>query len=226
MAANEKQQRICAGCDANVRPGGFFLLCDGKEGLICKDCFNALQFKYPMRTEPNPKYQFSLSPSEDDGDFPYVDVYPVQKLTAEQVKLELATIDVYREGLRDSFGGSENVFEVRLVHPLPKLNPFRVNFFNAMRYKNSVAVYGDVRLGIFHKGDIVEICHGNTTHDTTILLIQNGKGMNDPLFLFQNPESDKCFHFVKEGISEGFPAIMVLPSDAVGIEPGDLIIAD
>ena len=229
MAANEKQQWIGEGCGENVKPGEFSYLSDGKEGIICRDCVAALRCKYPVSVERNPKYKLSINPFDDDGSLPYIRVCPIQNLTAKQVKLELATVDAYREKLRNSFGGAENVFEVRLVHPLPKLNPYHVNFPNAMRYKNSVAVYGNVRLGIFHKGDIVELCHGNATHDTTVLLIQDGNVFpeeNDPLFKFRSPDSDKCFHFEKDGVSEGFSAIMLLPPDAVGIEPGDLIIAD
>lgn len=228
MAAKGKKQWICAGCGANVKSGEFFFLCDRKEELICRDCFAALQIKYPMYAERNPEYCPSLRLNGSGIDLPYIDVYSVQKLTANQVKQELATIDAYREQLRDSFGGAENVFEIRLVHALPGFNPFRVNFPNAMRYKNSIAVYGYVRLGTFHKGDIVEICHGDITHDTTVLLIRGSRTSErqDPLFEFRNPDSDNCFRFEKEGISEGFPAIMLLPQDAVGIEPGDRIIAD
>ena len=219
MAA--KEQWICAGCGANVRSGNFFFL-KGRKGIICKDCAAALQCKYPMRVERNPEY------NDYNHCSPYTNVYPVQELTAEQVKQELATIDAYREQLRASFGGAENVFEVRLVHPLPKLNPFRVNIPNAIRYKNAIAVYGYVRLGIFHKGDLAGLRHGDTVRDITVLLIRESAfpEEKDPLFLLRNPDSDSCFHNVRKGISEGFPAVMIISPDAAGIAPGDLIIAD
>ena len=219
MAA--KEQWICAGCGANVKSGNFFFL-KGRKGIICKDCAAALQCKYPMRVERNPEY------NDYNHCSPCTNVYPVQELTAEQVKQELATIDVYREQLRASFGGAENVFEVRLVHPLPKLNPFRVNIPNVIRYKNAIAVYGYVRLGTFHKGDLAGLRHGDTTRDITVLLIQEGAipEERDPLFLLRNPDRDFCFHNVRNGISEGFPAVMVLSPDAAGVQPGDLIVVD
>ena len=221
MAAKGKEQWICAGCGANVKSGNFFFL-KGRKGIICKSCAAALQCKYPMRVERNPEY------NDYNHCSPCTNVYPVQELTAEQVKQELATIDVYREQLRASFGGAENVFEVRLVHPLPKLNPFRVNIPNAIRYKNAIAVYGYVRLGIFHKGDLAGFRHGDTTRDITVLLIQEGAfpEERDPLFLLRNPDRDFCFHNVRNGISEGFPAVMVLSPDAAGVQPGDLIVVD
>ena len=231
MAAKGKEQWICAGCGANVKPGKFFFL-KGRKEIICKDCAAALQCKYPIRIESNPKYDDSISGSDDGADYndcsPYTNVYPVQELTAEQVKQELAAIDAYSEQLRASFGGAENVFEVRLVHPLPKLNPFRVNIPNAIRYKNAIAVYGYVRLGIFHKGDLAGLRHGDTTRDITVLLIQEGAipEERDPLFLLRNPDRDFCFHNVRNGISEGFPAVMVLSPDAAGVQPGDLIVVD
>ena len=219
MAA--KEQWICAGCGANVKSGNFFFL-KGRKGIICKNCAAALQCKYPMRVERNPEY------NDYNHCSPCTNVYPVQELTAEQVKQELATIDVYREQLRASFGGAENVFEVRLVHPLPKLNPFRVNIPNVIRYKNAIAVYGYVRLGTFHKGDLAGLRHGDTTRDITVLLIQEGAfpEERDPLFLLRNPDRDFCFHNVRNGISEGFPAVMVLSPDAAGVQPGDLIVVD
>ena len=221
MAAKGKEQWICAGCGANVKSGNFFFL-KGRKGIICKNCAAALQCKYPMRIEHNPEY------NDYNHRSPYTDVYPVQELTAEQVKQELATIDAYREQLRASFGGAENVFEVRLVHPLPKLNPFRVNIPNAIRYKNAIAVYGYVRLGIFHKGDLAGLRHGDTVRDITVLLIRESAfpEEKDPLFLLRNPDSDSCFHNVRKGISEGFPAVMVLSPDAAGVAPGDLIVVD
>ena len=234
MAAKGKEQWICAGCGANVKSGNFFFL-KGRKGIICKDCATALQCKYPMRIERNSEYYPALhriSGSDDGTDYndcsPYTNVYPVQELTAEQVKQELATIDAYREQLRASFGGAENVFEVRLVHPLPKLNPFRVNIPNAIRYKNAIAVYGYVRLGIFHKGDLAAFRHGDTTRDITVLLIQEAAipEERDPLFLLRNPDRDVCFHNVRNGISEGFPAVMILSSDAAGVQPGDMIVVD
>ncbi len=221
MAAKEKKQWICDGCGANVKSGNFFFL-KGRKGIICRGCAAALQCKYPVRIECNPEYN-------DYNHFsPYTEVYPVQELTAEQVKQELATIDVYREQLRASFGGTENVFEVRLVHPLPRLNPFRVNIPNAIRYKNAIAVYGYVRLGIFHKGDLAVFRHGDTTRDITVLLIREGAvpEERDPLFLLRSPDSDFCFHFARKGVSEGFPAVMVLSPDAAGVQPGDLIVID
>lgn len=231
MATKGKEQWVCAGCGANAKPGKFFFL-KGRKEIICDDCAAALQCKYPIRRESNPKYDDRISGSDDGADYndcsPYINVYPVQELTAEQVKQELAAIDAYREQLRASFGGAENVFEVKLVHPLPKLNPFRVNIPNAIRYKNSIAVYGYVRLGIFHKGDLAGLRHGDTTRDITVLLIQESAipEERDPLFLLRNPDRDFCFHNVRNGISEGFPAVMVLSPDAAGIAPGDLIIAD
>ena len=234
MAAKGKEQWICAGCSANVKSGNFFFL-KGRKRVICKDCAAALQCKYPMRIERNPEYYPALhriSGSDDGTDYndcsPYTNVYPVQELTAEQVKQEFATIDAYREQLRASFGGAENVFEVRLVHPLPKLNPFRVNIPNAIRYKNAIAVYGYVRLGIFHKGDLAGLRHGDTVRDITVLLIRESAfpEEKDPLFLLRNPDSDSCFHNVRKGISEGFPAVMVLSPDAAGVAPGDLIVVD
>ena len=226
----KKEQWICAGCGANVKPGKFLFL-KGRKEIICKDCAAALQCKYPVRSEGNPDYNSALHgflESDDNHCAPYINVYPVQELTAEQVKQELAAIDAYREQLRASFGGAENVFEVRLVHPLPKLNPFRVNIPNAIRYKNAIAVYGYVRLGIFHKGDLAGLRHGDTTRDITVLLIQEGAipEESDPLFLLRNPDRDFCFHNVRNGISEGFPAVMVLSPDAAGVQPGDLIVVD
>ena len=221
MAAKGKEQWICAGCGANVKSGNFFFL-KGRKGIICKSCAAALQCKYPMRVERNPEY------NDYNHCSPCTNVYPVQELTAEQVKRELAAIDAYREQLRASFGGAENVFEVRLVHPLPKLNPFRVNIPNAIRYKNAIAVYGYVRLGIFHKGDLAGLRHGDTVRDITVLLIRESAfpEEKDPLFLLRNPDSDSCFHNVRKGISEGFPAVMVLSPDAAGVAPGDLIVVD
>ncbi len=227
MAKKEKEQLICAGCGANVKTGQFFFL-KGRKEIICRDCAAALQCKYPMRIEKNPDYFYSLNKNVVDSKPLYVNVFPVQELTAEQVKQELATIDAYREQLRASFGGAENVFEVRLVHPLPKLKPFRVNFQNAIRYKNSIAVYGYVKLGIFHKGDLVQLRHGDTLCDATVLLIRHSASSEegDPLFRLRNPEDESCFSFERKGISEGSPAVMVLSPDAAGVQQGDLLIAD
>ncbi len=222
----EKKQWICAGCGARVKDSNFdlgrFLFLKGRKEIICRDCAATLQCKYPVRRERNPEY------NDYNHSSPYIDVYPVRELTAGQVKQELATIDAYREELRASFGGAENVFEVRLVHPLPKLNPFRVNIPNAKRYKNAIAVYGYVRLGIFHKGDLAVLRHGTTMQDITVLLIRDGAipEERDPLFCLRNPDSDSCFYFVREGISEGFPAVMVLSPDAADVQPGDLILVD
>lgn len=231
MAAKKKEQWICVGCGANVKTGEFFFLDNREEGILCKNCSAALQFKYPMYVGENPAYrpELNMIVGPDYNTCPtHTDIYPVLALTAEQLRQELATADACREELRASFGGAENVFEVRLVHPLPKLNPLRVNIPNAIRYKNAIAVYGYVRLGIFHKGDLVELRHGGTTRDITVLLIQRGvlSEDRDPLFMLRNPDRDICFHFTKEGVSEGFPAIMLLPPDAAGIQPGDLIVAD
>lgn len=226
---NEKP--ICVGCGAQVKFDLFDsenIRLENSEGFLCSDCAAALRVKYPKRFERNPDYNFSSNWFDSDSNVsPYLTVYPACELTAEQVQRELASIDAYREQLRASFGGVENVFEVEDVRPMPKLNPFRVSFPNAVRYKNTFLVYGRVHLGVFRKGDLVEIRRGDTTRETTVLLIDEGKKAEewDPMSSFKEPELDS-FKCKKDGVREGLAALMILPADAAGIEPGDLIIAD
>ena len=226
-----KEKPICIGCGAQVRFDLFdsdSIRLESVEGSLCGDCAAALRVKYPKRFERNPEYNFSPNWFDEDSNAsPYITVYPVRELTAEQVKRELAGIDAYREQLRASFGGVENVFEVEEVRPMPKLNPFRVSIPNAVRYKNTVLVYGRVHLGKFRKGDLVELRHGNTSRDTTVLLIDEGKKAEgwDPMSAFKEPELDS-FKSDKNGISEGLAALMILPSDVADIKAGDLLVAD
>ncbi len=228
---NETGKTFCVGCGTQIKFKTFSsdnIYLNNDEGILCRDCAAALLVKYPKRFERNPDYSPPNWFDPDNYTSPYLTVYPVCELTGEQVKQELATIDAYRERLRASFGGAENVFEVRLVHPLPKLKPLCVSISNAIRYKNAIAVYGYVRLGIFHKGDLAVLRHGDTTRDITVLLIQEGARPEekDPLFSLRNPDSASCFYFERKGISEGLPAVMVLSPDAAGVQPGDLIVAD
>ncbi len=224
MSENEK--RICAGCGACLEKHNYYFLNDRKEGTVCKECERTLRFKYPVRAEKNPRA--SLNWYDDSLEPLYIYVYPVLDLTAQQLRQELAAADVCREQLRASFAGAENVFEVRLVRPLPKLNPFRVSIQNAIRFKNAVAVYGVVRLGTFHKGDIAQLRSDGVSHDTTVLFINQSviPESEDPLRWYINPDTDRLFDSERKGISEGFPAIMMLSYESADVKPGDLIVVD
>lgn len=226
MSENEK--RICAGCGAYLEKNNYYFLNDRKEGAVCRECEKTLRFKYPVRAEKNPDCRISINPHDDSSAPLYTDVYPVLDLTAQQLRQELASADACREQLRISFAGAENVFEVRQVRPLPKLNPFRVNIQNAIRFKNAVAVYGVVRLGTFHKGDIAQLRSDGISHDTTVLFIRRSviPENEDPLSSYINPDTDRLFNSDRKGISEGLPAIMMLPYESAGVKPGDLIVVD
>lgn len=223
--ATKKEKEFCAGCGAELKKGKYCYLYK-KEGKICKDCIAALQFKYPVQRESNPAYNPFLNTLGKDYNVAPDTAWanPIYNLTAQQVKEDIESLDIFREQFRASFGGAENVFEVKSVFRLPKLNPFRVGIPNSVRYKNSIAVSGYVRLGSFHKGDIVEIRRGNASQSTTVLLIREC-ACKDSFFSFRNPDINS-FSFVKGGISEGYPAIMLFSSDAEGVEPGNLVVAD
>lgn len=218
MAGKRKKRDICEGCGADLEKEQWINLVDGK---ICARCAEALRIKYPLEYQKNLFWDM-------EGEPLYLVKDPLEDLRIKDFLEELDAIDGYREQVRCSYGGAENVFEIRLAMPMPELNPFRVNIPNAARYNGSTVTYGWVRLGSLHMGDLVEVQHGEEILDATVLALRRCHIMevDDPLWQYRKPDSDDLFHFEKNGVKEGYSAILILSGEAVHAEPGDFVFSD
>ncbi len=215
------------------------------EGMLCASCARRLRAKYPFEiigTEmwyQGSTYDRKTDTWDAEYSSPYEKRDPLCELTPEEAIAELAGMDAFKAKLRKSFGGRENVFEVTQVVPMPKLKPFEVGILNVRKYKGAVVVAGRVHLGCFHKGDMVDICHGSETLSATVLTAQcnwaafysSRISKRTPLDAYcrnvkEYPLRDRHLSSDAAGVSEGYQATLILTPEAQGVGVGDRVYYD